>query len=87
MNMFSKIFKEKYYPEIQDILKQKIVITEQQVINILQKEKLELKDIYSLIQTYTNPKLRKLVIKTISEKREKQWHNRLFLVPPLYVAL
>ena len=84
--MFSKIFKEKYYPEIQNTLKQKVVITEQQVDNILQKEKFELKDIYSLIQTYDNPKLKELVIKTASEKREKQWHNKLFLVPPLYVT-
>ncbi len=84
--MFSKIFREKYYPEIQGILEEKAVITEQQVIDILQKKDLELKDIYSLIQTYDNPKLRELIIKTASEKREKQWHNKLFLVPPLYVT-
>lgn len=84
--MFSKIFKEKYYPEIQAILKEKVVIKEQLINDILQKEKLELKDIYYLIKTYNNPKLRELVVKTASEKREKQWHNKLFLVPPLYVT-
>ncbi|MEK9129886.1 MAG: hypothetical protein AAB526_00575 [Patescibacteria group bacterium] len=84
--MFSKIFREKYYPEIQGILEEKAVTTEQQVIDILQKRDLKLKDIYFLIQTYDNPKLRELIIKTASEKREKQWHNKLFLVPPLYVT-
>lgn len=84
--MFSKIFKEKYYPEILDILKEKVVIAEQQILNILQKDKFELKDIYHLVQTYDNSELRELVIKTASEKREKQWHNKLFLVPPLYVT-
>lgn len=84
--MFSKVFKEKYYPEIQKILKEKVVMTERQVSDILQKEKFELKDIYYLIQTYNNSNLRELIIKTASEKREKQWHNKLFLVPPLYVT-
>jgi len=84
--MFSKIFKEKYYPEIQNTLKRKIVPTKQQIENVLEKEKLELEDIYLFIQTYKNPELRNLVIETAIKKRERIWKNRLFLVPPLYVT-
>src|SRR3989344_3305091 len=84
IKMFSKIFKEKYYPEIQNILEKKIVPTKQQIENVLGKEKLDLNDIYLLIQTYDNPKLRNLVIETAVKKKEKIWRNRLFLVPPLY---
>lgn len=84
--MFSKIFKEKYYPEIQKLLKKRSIPTEQQIKDILKKSKLKLEDIYLLIQTFDNPKLRNLVIKIASEKRKKLWQNRLFLVPPLYVT-
>lgn len=84
--MFSKIFKERYYPEIQNLLKKKLVTTEQQVRDTLKKDKLNLNDIHLLVQTYDNPKLRNLVIETDSKKREKVWKDRLFLVPPLYVT-
>ena len=84
--MFSKKFKEKYYPEIQDTLKKRFIPTKKQVENILEKEKFELEDIYLLVQTYDNTELRNLVIKTSAKKRKKIWKNRLFLVPPLYVT-
>jgi len=84
--MFSKIFKEKYYPEIQNILKKKVVPTKQEIKDILEKDKLQLKDVYLLVETYENPELRNLVIETAVKKREKIWKNRLFLVPPLYVT-
>lgn len=83
---FSKVFKGKYYPEIQNILKKKVVPTKQQIKNVFEKEKLDLYDIYLLIQTYDNPELRNLVIETATKKREKIWENRLFLVPPLYIT-
>ncbi len=84
--MFSKIFKERYYSEIQNILKKRVVPTKQQIEKVLEKEKLDLDDIYLLVQTYDNPELRNLVIKTAIKKRETIWKNRLFLVPPLYVT-
>lgn len=82
--MFSKIFKEKYYQEIQNLLKNNVNATNGQIKNILKKDKLELEDIYLLIQTYSNPKLRNFVMENAAKKREKLWKNRLFLVPPLY---
>jgi len=84
--VFSKEYKKKYLPQIKEILKQDIKPTEEQIKKILEKDNFELEDIYLLIQTFDNKKLRNFVIETAIKKREKLWRNRLFLVPPLYVT-
>jgi 2-iminoacetate synthase len=84
--MFSKIFKEKYCIEIQNLLKQDIIPTKHQIEEILEKDQLRLKDVYLLLQTHIDPELKNLVIEVAAKKREKIWNNRLFLVPPLYVT-
>ena len=84
--MFSKTFKEEYYPQIQSLLEQKTRVDSSSIKKILKKDHLNLNDINNLIQSYPNQESRNLIIKTAAQKREKLWKNRLFLVPPLYVT-
>ena len=79
-----------YYVEnnrrVNDLLVKNIKPSCGQARSVLSKKDFALEDVYILLQAEGNKELEKIIFERSNTKRQDNWKNRLFLVPPLYIT-